>query len=136
MYNIITATKPDAPGDANANARLDDVKKPSRRIRVRYIVSAIQLYHISFALSTPCGYFIPENCMFCGQGGEGENTNVRDFLDSKRLSVVWMQEQLKQRGYDVDLSHLCRILKGQRCSEQALRIVEEAKAICAKYESL
>lgn len=26
MYNIITATKPDAPGDANANAPLDDVK--------------------------------------------------------------------------------------------------------------
>ena len=74
--------------------------------------------------------------MFCGQGKEVENTNVREYLDSKHLPVVWMQEQLKQRGYDVDLSHLCRILKGQRCSEQALRIVEEAKAICAKYESL
>jgi hypothetical protein len=47
-----------------------------------------------------------------------------------------MQEQLKRRGYDVDLSHLCKILKGQRCSEQALQIVEVAKEICAKYESL
>ena len=67
---------------------------------------------------------------------EATNTNVREYLDSKHLPVVWMQEQLKQRGYDVDLSHLCRILKGQRCSERALQIVEEAKAICAKYESL
>ena len=71
MYNIITATKPDAPGDANANARLDDVKKSSRRIRVRYIVSAIQLYHISFALSTPCGNFIPKklHVLWTGEGG-------------------------------------------------------------------
>lgn len=71
MYNIITATKPDTPGGANANTLLGHVKKSRQRIRVRYIVSAIQLYHISFALSTPCGKFIPENCMFCGQRKEG-----------------------------------------------------------------
>lgn len=62
--------------------------------------------------------------------------NIRNFLRKNRLTLVWLQEQLTRRGYTVEMSHLCRILKGQRCSEQALRIVEEAKAICAKYESL
>lgn len=62
--------------------------------------------------------------------------DVLKFLNSKRLTVVWLKEQLKQRGYEVCLSYLCRILKGQSQSELALRIIEESKDICRRYETL
>ncbi len=62
--------------------------------------------------------------------------DVIKFLDSKRLTVVWLKEQLDRRGYKTSLSYLCRILKGRSRSELATQIMKQSEAICKRYETL
>ena len=61
---------------------------------------------------------------------------IRNFLRRNHLTVVWLREQLVKRGYDPEISHLHRIIDGERNSDEALEIRREAEAICQKYSNL
>lgn len=62
--------------------------------------------------------------------------NVREYLRENELRITWLQAQLKQRGYDVELSHLLRIITGERQSDRALEILNECRDICRIYDTL
>ncbi len=62
--------------------------------------------------------------------------DIRKFLKNNRLTVVWMQDQLSRRGYDVEASWLNRIISGERNSDAAEIIRTECEAICRKYSNM
>ena len=62
--------------------------------------------------------------------------NIRNFLWENRLTLVWLQEQLTRCGYTVEMSHLCRILDGERNSDAAVEIRSACEAVCRKYSDM
>jgi hypothetical protein len=62
--------------------------------------------------------------------------NIRDFLSRNRLTLVWLQEQLSRRGYEVEASYLSRIIDGERNGETAVTVRTECEAICRKYSDM
>ena len=62
--------------------------------------------------------------------------NIRNFLKENRLTLVWLQEQLVRRGYTVELSHLSRIIDGERNSDAAYSVRAECEAVCRKYSNM
>ena len=62
--------------------------------------------------------------------------NIRNFLKENRLTLVWLQEQLARRGYTVELSHLSRIIGGERNSDAAYSVRIECEAVCRKYSNM
>ena len=66
----------------------------------------------------------------------GDRLDVRNYLRENDLRLTWLQSRLRERGYTVEISHLCRIVGGERQSEQALEILSECRSICGAYENL
>lgn len=62
--------------------------------------------------------------------------NVREYLRENDLRITWLQAQLQTRGIDVELSHLFRIINGERQSDRALEILGECRDICRIYDTL
>lgn len=68
------------------------------------------------------------------EGQSDVESKIKVMLERNGLPVVWLINQLHERGIDTNSDEMSKIFRGKRTGAKVSRIITESLLVIAKYE--
>ena len=68
------------------------------------------------------------------EGQSAVESKIKVMLERNGLPVVWLINQLRERGIDTNSDEMSKRFRGKRTGDKVSRIITESLLVIAKYE--